>query len=247
MKVYAIIPARYASTRFPGKPLTLISGKPMIQRVYERALKIPDVDRVLIAADDARILAVVEDFGGEAVMTRLDHTSGTDRLAEVVETLNADPMDIVVNIQGDQPAFGPDIVSSLIQPLKVDADLAMTTPAVGLDPAKAEDPNLVKVVFDHEFKALYFSRAPIPWPRDGNRPVYFRHIGIYGYRVDFLRRFVALPPGRLEKIEQLEQLRALENGYAIKIILTDSISPDVDVPDDVARVEAYLAREVEKN
>jgi len=166
VKVYAIIPARYASTRFPGKPLTLISGKPMIQRVYERALKVPDVDRVLTATDDARILAAVEAFGGEAVMTRADHTSGTDRLAEVVETLNADSMDIVVNIQGDQPAFDPNIVSRLIQPLKVDPNLTMTTPAVSLDPSEAEDPNLVKVVFDHEFKALYFSRAPTPWPRD---------------------------------------------------------------------------------
>ncbi|MBW2090883.1 MAG: 3-deoxy-manno-octulosonate cytidylyltransferase [Deltaproteobacteria bacterium] len=241
MKVYAIIPARYGSTRFEGKPLAMIAGRPMIQHVYERAKTVASVDQVVVATDDERIRSVVEGFKGEAVMTRTDHATGTDRLAEAIEILDAGPEDIVVNIQGDQPAFHPRLITEVIQPLKNDPSLTMTTPAVPLtNVSEASDPNIVKVVFDQNHRALYFSRAPIPWPRDGEETNYFRHIGVYGYRVEFLCRFVSLPQGRLEVLERLEQLRALEHGYPIKVIITDLVSPDVDVPSDIARVEEFL-------
>ncbi|MBW2061816.1 MAG: 3-deoxy-manno-octulosonate cytidylyltransferase [Deltaproteobacteria bacterium] len=241
MKVYAIIPARYGSRRFEGKPLAMIAGKPMIQHVFERAAAGAGVDRVVVATDDERIRTAVEDFGGEAVMTRTDHLSGTDRLAEAVDILKAAPDDIVVNIQGDQPAFHPRLIRDIIQPLEDDPALPMTTLATPLtDPSEANDPNIVKVVFDYNHQALYFSRAPIPWPRDGGQTAFYRHIGVYGYRVKFLRRFVKLAHGRLEALERLEQLRALENDCAIKVILTDLVSPDVDVPSDIARVEEFL-------
>ena len=219
----------------------MIAGRPMIQHVYERARSVADVDQVVVATDDERIRSVVESFRGEALMTKADHASGTDRLAETVEILKAEAEDIVVNIQGDQPAFHPGLISRVIQPLKDDPALAMTTPAVPLSNiSEARDPNIVKVVFDQNHQALYFSRAPIPWPRDGKTVYYFRHIGIYGYRAEFLRSFIALPQGRLEILERLEQLRALEHGYRIKVIITDHISPDVDVPADIARVEEFL-------
>jgi len=243
MKVVAIIPARYGSTRFPGKPLALIAGRPMIRWVYERARAAQTVDRVVVATDDLRIRDAVAGFGGQAVMTRPEHPSGTDRLAEASEILNLAPEDVVVNVQGDQPAFDPALISAVVEPLWADPDLALSTPVIPIsDPGEINDPNHVKVVFDYDGRALYFSRAPIPWPREGGQSYYFKHIGIYAYRTSFLRRFVALPPGRLENIEKLEQLRALEHGLPIKVVLTDLDSPEVDAPADIAKVEAFLRR-----
>ena len=241
MKVYVILPARYGSTRFQGKPLCLIAGRPMIQHVYERACRAQGVDKVVVATDDLRIKNVVEGFGGEVVMTRSDHPSGTDRLAEAVSILNAAPEDVVINVQGDQPAFDPRQIQEVLQPLLDDPQLAMSTPIIAtVDPLEIGNPNHVKVVFDTDKMALYFSRAPIPWPREGDQSFYFKHIGIYGYRVSFLRHFVTLPQGRLENIEKLEQLRALENGYRIKVVITEFDSPEVDRPADIAKVEALL-------
>ena len=241
MKVYVILPARYGSTRFEGKPLANIKGRPMIQHAYERAKAAEGVDRVVVATDDDRIFKTVEGFGGEAVMTRSDHPSGTDRLAEAVDILGAAPEDIVINVQGDQPAFDPRQVQEVIQPLLDDPDLDMSTPIIQTsDPLEIGNPNHVKVVFDHNKMALYFSRAPIPWPREGDQSYYFKHIGIYGYRASFLRLFVTLPQGRLENIERLEQLRALEHGYRIKVVITEFDSLEVDRPADIAKVEAVL-------
>ena len=241
MKVYVILPARYGSTRFEGKPLCMIAGRPMIQHVYERACQAEGVDQVVVATDDQRIKNVVEGFGGQVVMTRSDHPSGTDRLAETVAILKAAPDDVVINVQGDQPAFDPRQIQEVLQPLLDDPELAMSTPIIAtVDPLEIGNPNHVKVVFDNDNMALYFSRAPIPWPREGDQSYYFKHIGIYGYRVSFLQHFVTLPPGRLENIEKLEQLRALENGYRIKVVITEFDSPEVDRPADIAKVEALL-------
>jgi 3-deoxy-manno-octulosonate cytidylyltransferase (CMP-KDO synthetase) len=241
MKVYVILPARYGSTRFQGKPLCLIAGRPMIQHVYERACRAQGVDKVVVATDDQRIKNVVEEFGGEVVMTRSDHPSGTDRLAEAVAILKAAPEDVVINVQGDQPAFDPRQIQEVLQPLLDDPQLAMSTPIIAtVDPLEIGNPNHVKVVFDNDQMALYFSRAPIPWPREGDQSFYFKHIGIYGYRVSFLQHFVTLPQGRLENIEKLEQLRALENGYRIKVVITEFDSPEVDRPADITKVEALL-------
>ncbi|MBU2546998.1 MAG: 3-deoxy-manno-octulosonate cytidylyltransferase [Proteobacteria bacterium] len=242
MKVLVVIPARYGSTRFPGKPLALIAGRPMIRHVHDRARLAEGVDRVIIATDDRRIFEAVEAFGGEAIMTRTDHPSGTDRLAEAADVLGAGPDDVIVNVQGDQPVFDPRLISQVIRPLLDDPDLEMATPIIPTaDPHEIQDPNHVKVVFDDRGLALYFSRAPIPWPREAGGPTaYYKHLGIYAYRAAFLRRFVALPSGRLENIEKLEQLRALEHGFRVRVVLTDLDSPEVDTPDDVAKVEAWL-------
>ena len=241
MKVFVILPARYGSTRFEGKPLCLIAGRPMIQHVYERACQAQGVDKVVVATDDQRIKDAVECFGGEVVMTSSDHPSGTDRLAEAVAILKAAPEDVVINVQGDQPAFDCRQIQEVLQPLLDDPELAMSTPIIAtVDPLEIGNPNHVKVVFDNNKMALYFSRAPIPWPREGDQSYYFKHIGIYGYRVSFLQHFVTLTPGRLENIEKLEQLRALENGYRIKVVITEFDSPEVDRPADVAKVEALL-------
>ncbi|MEZ4600444.1 MAG: 3-deoxy-manno-octulosonate cytidylyltransferase [Syntrophotaleaceae bacterium] len=240
MTVAAIIPARYASTRFPGKPLQLILGKTMIERVYRQVSQASLVDRIIVATDDQRIFQAVESFGGEVVMTRADHATGTDRLAEVAADLTTD---LIVNIQGDEPLIDPAMIEAAIVPLKRDAGIPMGTLKTPIG-SRAEflDPNVVKVVTDSEGFALYFSRAPIPHWRDGAslHPEAFKHIGLYVYRRDFLLRYASLPPTRLESLEKLEQLRALENGYRIRVVETDLISIGVDVPEDVARVEAHL-------
>ncbi|MFH1137785.1 MAG: 3-deoxy-manno-octulosonate cytidylyltransferase [Pseudomonadota bacterium] len=244
MKVTVIIPARYGSTRFEGKPLALIAGRPMIQRVYERAKAARGVDRVVAATDNRAIYDLVIGFGGEAVMTSAAHPSGTDRLAEAADILGLPDEDIVVNVQGDQPAFDPRLASAVIAPLVDDPGLEMSTPVVRItDPREIEDPNHVKVVFGRDLSALYFSRAPIPWPREGDDSFYFKHIGIYGYRASFLRLFVRLAPGRLENLEKLEQLRTLEHGRRIRVVITDLDSPEVDAPADLAKVESFLLRE----
>ena len=238
----AIIPARFASSRFPGKPLALILGKPLIQWVYEQALKVKNLDGVWVATDDGRIKASVENFGGRVVMTRADHPSGSDRLAEAAGLLNLAPEDIVINIQGDQPVFPPDLISRLAEVLSRDPGVVMVTPVRReTDLNLAANPNVVKVVFDRAGRALYFSRSPLPCWREADTPYFYRHIGIYAYRVQFLKEFVHLPPGRWEAAEKLEQLRALEHGYLIHLVETGGDTLEVDTPADLARAEAYFS------
>ncbi|MEE4242449.1 MAG: 3-deoxy-manno-octulosonate cytidylyltransferase [Desulfopila sp.] len=242
--VIAIIPARYQSNRFEGKPLADICGKPMIQHVVERARKVKIVSRVVVATDDIRIGTCVESFGGEYVLTRNDHVSGTDRLAEAAEKIGISEHDVVVNIQGDQPLFPGEVIDQVARPLLEDPALPMSTLMYKII-RKEEicDPNHVKTVFDRDNYALYFSRSPIPFqrnPEDGATPTYYKHLGFYAYRKGFLLSFVALPEGEWERFEKLEQLRALEYGYRIKVILTEHDSIEVDTPEDLLRVEAFL-------
>ncbi len=244
IQVVAIIPARYQSNRFAGKPLAKIAGKPMIQHVVERAKKVGLLSRVVVATDDMRIGECVESFGGEYVMTRKDHVSGSDRLAEAAEILNISEHDVVVNIQGDQPLFAAEVVEQVALPLLEDPSLPMSTLIYRIvRPEEINDPNHVKTVFTHENNALYFSRSPIPFqrnPEEGKTPTYYKHLGFYAYRKGFLLSFVALPEGEWERFEKLEQLRALEYGYRIKVVLTEHDSIEVDTPEDLRRVEEYL-------
>jgi 3-deoxy-manno-octulosonate cytidylyltransferase (CMP-KDO synthetase) len=241
-RVVAIIPARYESTRFPGKPLATIAGKPMIQHVYERTAGVASVDRVLVATDDERIREAVRGFGGEVVMTGRHHESGTDRIAEVVERLDAP---VVVNVQGDIPFLDPEMLAAGVKPLLDDADLPMATIKTAIRTREElENPNVVKVVTDRAGHALYFSRYPIPYWRDGNAPgrTAFRHIGLYVYRRDFLLRFASLEPSPLERAEKLEQLRALEWGFRIKVAEVEEASIEVDTPEDLDRARDLVAR-----
>ena len=242
MSIIGIIPARYASTRFPGKPLALIAGRPMIQHVYERACRASRLEEVLVATDDPRIFDAVRAFGGEAVMTSPDHPTGTDRLAEVARRLTS--AEIIVNIQGDEPLISPEAIDAAIVPMQQDPALPMTSLMAPLpDFTRAWDSNIVKVVTDLQGYALYFSRAPIPSPRDGvtGAGPWKKHIGLYAYRRDFLLAFTALPPSPLEGIEKLEQLRALEHGYRIKMVeRAEDASIGVDTPEDLERVRALV-------
>ncbi|MBN2451376.1 MAG: 3-deoxy-manno-octulosonate cytidylyltransferase [Lentisphaeria bacterium] len=238
-RTVAVIPARYASSRFPGKPLAVIAGKPMIRRVFERTAACPDIDDVLVATDDERILATVRGFGGRAVMTRSDHATGTDRIAEAVRDTDAE---LVINVQGDEPLVPPEVLSRLVRHLR-GTGVEMATAAVpfaltGRDP---DDPNAVKVVRGGDGFALYFSRGRIPYCRQGGVAVEpLLHWGLYGYTRAFLERFVTWPRSPLEGCEMLEQLRALDHGVRIAVLLADVVSVGVDVPDDVARVEHLL-------
>lgn len=245
-KVIAVIPARYRSNRFKGKPLALIDGKPMIQHVVERARKVRLLSRVVVATDDDRIAKAVAGFGGEYVLTRDDHVTGTDRLAEAVELMNIDEQDVVVNIQGDQPLFPEEIIEQVAVPLLEDPALPMSTLIYKIvRPEEIDDPNHVKTVFDCHRNALYFSRSPIPFqrnPEEKEQPTYYKHLGIYAYRKGFLVTFVGLPEGEWEKFEKLEQLRALEFGYTIRVILTEHDSVEVDTPEDIKRVEQLLSQ-----
>ncbi len=244
--VVAIIPARYDSNRFPGKPLALIAGKPMIQHVVERARAVKMLSRVVVATDDERIAECVQGFGGEYVMTRKDHVSGSDRLAEAAELLKISEHDVVVNIQGDQPVFPAEVIEQVAQPLLDDPALPMSTLIYRIRrEEEISDPNHVKTVFDRDNHALYFSRAPIPFQRNPageEQPTYYKHLGFYAYRKGFLLTFVALPEGEWERFEKLEQLRALEYGYKIRVTITEHDSIEVDTPDDLKRVEADLGR-----
>ena len=241
MRFLAIIPARYGSTRFPGKALAPLLGKPLIQRVYEQARQVQGLHDIYVATDDGRIRDCVEGFGGRAVMTRGDLPSGSDRLAEAADILGLDRQDLVINIQGDQPVFPPLVVGHMAAVLERDCTAVMVTPARRLtDPELAMDPNVVKVVFNQQGRALYFSRSPLPYWRNGERPYFYKHIGIYAYRVDFLKDFVTLPPGRWEQAEKLEQLRALEYGYPIHVVETDGDTLEVDTPEDLERAEVFL-------
>lgn len=245
-RVVAIIPARFGSSRLPGKPLVDIHGRPMILHVYERACQIPEIDDVVVATDDPRIEECVTATGGRALLTAPEHPSGTDRIAEAARAIQLGDDDVVVNIQGDQPLLAPGPVEAIVERLLREPDVAMTTPACPLELAEVANPNRVKVVVDRKWRALYFSRAPIPYDRDrkmaegGN---YLRHLGLYAYRQAFLQTFVQLPQGRLERIERLEQLRALENGYAIGVVEVPSAPLEVDCPEDLAAVRLELARQ----
>jgi len=241
-KVLAVIPARHASVRFPGKPLTPIAGKPMIQHVVERVRRATLVSRVVVATEDARIKSAVEAFGGEAVMTRSDHRTGTDRVAEVAIHI---PAEIYVNVQGDEPLIDPGTVNALVSAILEDEAIQLATPCTAISqPDDIMDPNIVKVVRDFDGNGLYFSRAPVPWVRDTAETVaarHWKHLGLYGFRRAALLEFPTLPPGELERLEQLEQLRWLENGFRIRVVETDYDAVSVDVPSDVARVEKLLS------
>lgn len=238
----AVIPARYGSSRLEGKPLALIAGKPMIQRVYEQAQRSTAVSKTVVATDDERIVSAVKAFGGTAVMTSDDCRSGTDRVAETADMLNLDPDDIIVNIQGDQPIFNPATIDELIRPFAEDPTITMSTLAFKIqDKREITDPKDVKVTFDVNGFALYFSRAQIPYPRDNDTPVdYYKHLGFYAYTKRFLDTLVTLPSGTCEKIEKLEQLRVLEFGYKIKVVVTPYDSPEIDLPEDIKRIEDKL-------
>jgi len=228
-KILGVIPARFSSSRFPGKVLSLIAGKSMLQHVYERASVARYLTSLVIATDDEHIAEAARKFGASVRMTRSDHRSGTDRVAEVA---SADPAGIVVNIQGDEPLIDPAAIDAAILPLVHDADVAMCTLKKCIeDPREITDPNVVKVVTDRSGDAIYFSRCPIP-----HGGTYYKHIGLYGYRRDFLLAYSTLPVGPLETAERLEQLRALENGHKIRVIETEYESWGVDTPEDLARV-----------
>jgi 3-deoxy-manno-octulosonate cytidylyltransferase (CMP-KDO synthetase) len=239
-KVIGVIPARLGSSRFPGKILKDIAGKPMIQWVYEHANKSKLLDELFVAVDDERTLKCVEDFGGKAVMTKLEHQSGTDRIAEAVENIEAD---IVVNIQGDQPLFDANMIDEAVKPMLENSSINMSTLKTKINEEDYTDPAVVKVVVDENDFALYFSRSLIPYSRDKVEVEIFEHVGVYVYRKDFLLTISKLPQTTLEKIEMLEQLRVLEKGYKIKVIETksDSISGiSVDTPEDRDKVERII-------
>mgnify|MGYP003503604581 FL=1 len=241
MKVLCVIPARYASTRLPGKPLSMIAGKPMIQHVYERACQAQLPNEVVVATDNELVEKAVLDFGGKAVMTSPDHPSGTDRLAEVA--LMYPDVDVIVNVQGDEPMIPPEVIDRLAEAFNGDADLNMATMKVVMDEEDYENPAAVKVVTDQQGYALYFSRSLMPYPR--NKPEgfkVFKHVGIYAYRRNFLLKYAALAPTPLEKAESLEQLRALENGYKIKVLESDFQGIGVDTPEDLAAVNALFEK-----
>jgi 3-deoxy-manno-octulosonate cytidylyltransferase (CMP-KDO synthetase) len=243
MKIVCIIPARYESSRFPGKPLADLCGKPMIQHVYERVLRSPRVSQVAVATDDERIYRAVQAFGGQALLTASIHRSGTDRIAEAATRLGLDGEDIVVNIQGDQPLFQTGQIDEVVGPLLDDPSIPMATLLYKI--VREEEivhPNAVKTVFNSQGFALYFSRATIPFVRDrGKTAAYFKHHGIYAYRRYFLDVFTALPEGTLERLESLEQLRALEFGYKIKVVTSLYDSVEVDTPQELERVRKILS------
>jgi 3-deoxy-manno-octulosonate cytidylyltransferase (CMP-KDO synthetase) len=238
----AVIPSRYGSSRFEGKPLALVAGKSMIQRVYEQAQKSQAVSKTIVATDDERIFNAVKAFGGHAVMTSDDCRSGTDRVAQTADMLNLKSDDIIVNIQGDQPVFNPLTIDEMISPFANDPGLTMSTLAFKIkDKREITDPKDVKVTFDHNGFALYFSRAQIPYPRDRETKAdFYKHLGFYAYKKSFLDKLVTLPTGTCEHIEKLEQLRVLEFGYRIKVIITEYDSPEIDLPCDIERIEATL-------
>ena len=238
-KVAVVIPARFGSTRFPGKPLFKIAGKPLLQHVWERCAKARGITAVIVATDDIRIAEAAFDFGAEVSLTSPKHRSGTDRCAEVAKRLRG--FTHIINVQGDEPLIDPALISRLAKTLTADKGIDMITAAnaFGGDEDTA-NPNAVKVVLDRHSDALYFSRSAIPFPRAGS-PRCLRHQGIYGYTLGFLLQFVKWKPGVLEACEQLEQLRALENGARIRVVLTKSAGIGVDAPEDAALVEKLLA------
>jgi 3-deoxy-manno-octulosonate cytidylyltransferase (CMP-KDO synthetase) len=242
-EIVVVIPARYGSTRLPGKPLVPLAGTPMIQRVYERAKLSRLATRVVVATDDERILKAVTGFGGEARMTRSEHRTGTERVAEVAAHMDGQ---VFVNVQGDEPLLNPEVLDAAIAALLEEPPASIATVATPIRlPADIMDPNVVKTVLDFEDHALYFSRAPIPWVRDSAGKIevkHLKHLGLYVFQRDALLEYPTLPQGTLEKIEQLEQLRWLENGWKIRVAEVEHDSVSVDVADDVARVEKLLQK-----
>jgi len=243
--VVAVIPARYASTRFPGKPLALLAGKPIIQHAATRTARARLVKRVVVATDDERIYRCVVGFGGEAIMTSPDHATGTDRIGEAIADIECD---IVVNVQGDEPAVDPFAIDAAVAPLVDDDSLVMSTLAAPIrEREELLSPHVVKVVVDGAGYALYFSRSPLPGDRDEAYDVdshvhYRRHIGLYVFRRDFLGTFVSLDRTPLERAEELEQLRALESGYRIRVVDTEAPSVGVDTPEDLKRLEGDVKK-----
>jgi len=242
--VVAIIPARYGSERFPGKVIMPLAGKPLVAHTYERTCRARLVNDVIVATDDERVMKTLAPFDVKTVMTRGDHATGSDRIAEVAYGLDAD---IIVNVQGDEPLVDPELVDATIQPLIADPSLPMATARHRIDdPTLYNDPNCVKVVCDQHGNALYFSRSTIPYLRDERidpqtQPVYWQHIGLYVFRREFLLKFANLPSTPLERLEKLEQLRVLENGYAIAVVEAKEKAIGVDTPADLARAEKMLA------
>ncbi len=240
-KILGVIPARFASSRFPGKVLALLSSKTVLQHVYERACQSRYLTSVIVATDDKRVYEAARSFGAAVRMTRADHASGTDRVAEVA---SAEEASVVVNIQGDEPLIDPAAIDAAILPLFHDTDVVMATLKKRIeDPREITDPNVVKVVANHAGDAIYFSRCAIPYSRDEGG-AWFKHIGLYVYRRDFLLGYSSLPVGPLERAERLEQLRALENGYPIRVIETDYESLGVDTPEDLERVSRLFEASV---
>ena len=240
--ILGVLPARWGSTRFPGKPLHIIAGKPLIQHVWERCQACTRLDEIIVATDDRRIYEAVSAFGGKAVLTSPDHPTGTDRIAEAA--MAVPQATHIINIQGDEPLIDPALIDELAAVMAADSSLDMATAANPMDPADpaVQDPNVVKVAVALDGRALYFSRSPLPFfrnPVDG-LPV-LRHKGIYAYQRSFLDRFITWPPSPLEKVESLEQLRALENGASIHVILTSDTSPGVDTLEQAHEIERLLA------
>jgi len=235
-----VIPARYASTRLPGKPLLEILGKPMVQHVYERALQVPGVDTVVVATDDLRVAGVVRGFGGRCVMTSPEHPSGTDRLVEVMQTVDAD---IYINLQGDEPLVRPEDIALLADGMRVDSAVQVGTLCHAIDAVEARNPNTVKVVLAANGDALYFSRAAIPFARDEAPARYLKHVGVYAYRREVLAAYSKLPAAMLEQAEKLEQLRLLAAGLRIRAFEVAPSGPGVDTPECLARVRALMAGE----
>lgn len=240
-KILGVIPARFGSTRFPGKVLALVSSKTVLQHVYERACQSRYLSNVIVATDDDRVFRSAQGFGAPVRMTRADHISGTDRVAEVAA---AEEASIIVNIQGDEPLIDPAAIDAAILPVVHDPEVAMATLKKRIeDPREIEDPNVVKVVTNLAGDAIYFSRCAIPCARETGG-AWFKHIGLYVYRLDFLLGYSELPVGPLERAEKLEQLRALENGYPIRVVETDYDSLGVDTPEDLERVSRLFARSI---
>lgn len=234
-----VIPARHGAQRFPGKPLALIAGKSLVQRVYEQAAKAKRLDKVVVATEDTRILEAVEGFGGDAMLTSPECATGTDRVAEVARQYDCR---LVLNIQGDEPLMRPEMIDQLVEGMQADTGSVMGTLARKISaPDQLANPNVVKVVVGRTGNALYFSRSQIPFVRDaGDTTTFYKHLGIYAYRREFLMAFVELPVSALEKAEKLEQLRALENGHGIRVWITAHDSIGVDRPEDVLLVEEIL-------
>ena len=240
MKILCVIPARYASTRLPGKPLADIVGKPMIQHVYERSAQATIPQQVVVATDDEKVFQAVQQFGGKVVMTSSEHQTGTDRLAEVASKYAE--VDVIINVQGDEPLIDPKVIDELAQEFLNDTALQMASVMSIMDSEDYQNPNAVKVVTDLNNNALYFSRSLLPYPRVAGKANVYKHIGIYAYKKDFLLKFAKLEPTPLEQSESLEQLRALENGYKIKMIKTKSKFIGVDSIEDLQTVNALLRK-----